>query len=244
MDPPLLELAGLSCSTDSGQLFSDLDLSINDGDIIVLQGRSGTGKTTLLKCISHLIQHEGTVRFRGSTARDIGMPFYRTKVLYVPQRPSLLPGSPSTFLKTVLSLGSQNQRLKEDHNPGDLVNEKMVRYRSIGITNEWSIEPELWERDWSNLSGGEAQRMLLAIALALNTAEVLLLDEPTSALDEETSLAVEKFLVEEVGSPRTSVKAILWITHSAEQGRRIGTRFARLSGGKCLEGSRSPSLSV
>lgn len=48
--------------------------------------------------------------------------------------------------------------------------------RAVEVAGRWGVEAELWEREWSNLSGGEAQRIALAVALALDTAEVLLLD--------------------------------------------------------------------
>lgn len=121
--------------------------------------------------------------------------------------------------------------------------------RALEISQNWEVESDLWDRDWSNLSGGEAQRVVLAVAIALNTAEVLLLDgtyllpvvmltmttrksiEPTSALDATTSSVVEQYLMREVRSGQTTLKALIWITHSEEQGLRVGTRFMKLSDG-------------
>ena len=124
----------------------------------------------------------------------------------------------------------------------------------------WGIGPDLWNRDWINLSGGEGQRILLSIAASINTAEILLLDgmfhslcpllcessrmgwiEPTSALDSETSLMVENSLVDLIRTRKTSLKAIVWITHSAEQSRRVGNRFIYLFAGGCHEGTDVPS---
>jgi ABC-type dipeptide/oligopeptide/nickel transport system ATPase subunit len=53
---------------------------------------------------------------------------------------------------------------------------KQVMKRCSEIAQCWGIAPDLWNRDWINLSGGEGQRMLLSIAASLNTAEILLLD--------------------------------------------------------------------
>lgn len=53
---------------------------------------------------------------------------------------------------------------------------KEVFQRAVDIGEKWGIQPELWHRAWQNVSGGEAQRMLLVAALSLNTAEILLLD--------------------------------------------------------------------
>lgn len=55
--------------------------------------------------------------------------------------------------------------------------------------------------------------------------------EPTSALDAATSENVEKQLLEEVRRPGSTLKALVWITHSVEQGKRVGTRFMRVTAG-------------
>jgi len=81
---------------------------------------------------------------------------------------------------------------------------------------------------------------MMATVVALGTAEVLLLDEPTSALDPETTLAVEKYTLSALREPEGTVKAIIWITHSEEQGQRVGTRFITLAGGKAHE-ERQPA---
>lgn len=59
--------------------------------------------------------------------------------------------------------------------------------------------------------------------------------EPTSALDATTSSIVEQYLMREVRSGQTTLKAIIWITHSEEQGLRVGTRFMKLSNGGFYE---------
>lgn len=59
--------------------------------------------------------------------------------------------------------------------------------------------------------------------------------EPTSALDAETSLQVEDFILDKIQSAEESLKAVVWITHSAEQSKRVGTRFLNLSAGSCFE---------
>lgn len=229
---PLLVLQNISCTLEQGQsLFRDVNLTLNEGDILVLQGKSGSGKSTLLKCIAHLVLHSGRTLYHGKTAQEQGIPYYRTRVMYVPQRPSLLPGTPTDFIHSILSLGTHRALARNNA-------EAEVMRRSSELAQVWDLDPDLWQREWSNLSGGEAQRMLLVIALSLNAAEILLLDEPTSALDPETSRLVEKVLTDEIASGGT-LKALLWITHSAEQGKRVGTRFIQLAASGCCEESRS-----
>ncbi|EIW85887.1 ATP-binding cassette transporter [Coniophora puteana RWD-64-598 SS2] len=209
-------------------VFSDLTFDVNEGDVIVLQGKSGAGKSTLLKCLAHLIEYKGEVRYRGSQPRAIGVPSYRTKVAYVPQRPSLLPGTPHDFLKALSGFSSRTKCAKRSKATRDYAD-----YVQIG--KAWGVDEELWSRNWSNLSGGESQRISLAIAVGLDTAEVLLLDEPTSALDPNSTNLVERFLLDEMASSESELKAIVWVTHSDEQAQRVGTRFLRITQTGCEE---------
>lgn len=112
-----------------------------------------------------------------------GIPRYRTRVLYVPQRPALLPGSPRDFLDTI-------HRFKSRQNPNSTAGSKADNADSAAeIAENWGIEAELWDRPWTSLSGGEAQRMALAIALGIEGTEVLLLDgEKLSTLKAQTGL--------------------------------------------------------
>ena len=62
-----------------------------------------------------------------------------------------------------------------------------------------------------------------------------MLTEPTSALDAETSELVEKYIISEVKEGKGNLKAVVWITHSHEQGQRVGTRFLEVANGGCKE---------
>lgn len=61
--------------------------------------------------------------------------------------------------------------------------------------------------------------------------------EPTSALDSDSSLLIERLLTSELHSSESALKAMVWITHSEEQGRRVGSRFLHISDKKCHEES-------
>ena len=99
---------------------------------------------------------------------------------YIPQRPSLLPGTPLDFLTKIRSFGSRHRAAPgasdsqygstrgggDDSGPLD----------PIDLAAEWGIERTMWQRDWNTLSGGESQRIALALAVGVGGAEILLLD--------------------------------------------------------------------
>ncbi|KAI9488458.1 P-loop containing nucleoside triphosphate hydrolase protein [Zychaea mexicana] len=202
----MLEATGLSMQVGDGRwLFKDIDIYLCKGDVLVLRGPSGAGKTTLLKCLAELVPYdEGEVKLYGKEAAEYGVPLWRSRVMYVPQRPAIHTGTPLDLFNMAKNFASQ----KEKKNLGDPA--------QIGM--EWNLSESHFTESWSNLSGGEMQRAALAVALALNP-EILLLDEPTSALDPESCLLVEKTL---------KTKTCIWITHSAEQESRVATNTLTL----------------
>jgi len=198
---PFFEARGFSKTKPDGTwLFKDINISLNKGDIVALTGPSGVGKTTLLKCVAELILYEGGKAYlNNKSADEYGIPNWRSRVLYVPQRPPVMEGTPLEFFEEVKKFTSQSKR--EFGIPVD-------------IGADWQLSPELWKQNWNMLSGGEMQRIAIAIAVALNP-DVLLLDEPTSALDPKTSILVECTLQK---------YTCLWITHNPEQERRVATQ--------------------
>ncbi|WWC85900.1 uncharacterized protein L201_000770 [Kwoniella dendrophila CBS 6074] len=244
--PPLLEVENLTVLRDNeSPLFSNLSFSLNPGEVLVLRGASGSGKSTLLKCIAelNLYSNDGKIRLNGKESKEFGIPNWRIKVAYVPQRPSLLPGTPLEFLDTIRRFSSRSKNKSERSEDSDGTNKCQSDTSSpLDLAQKWGIDKPLWNRDWNTLSGGESQRIALAIAVAVGGAEVLLLDEPTSALDAESSEKVEKSILSMLPPARgqtsnvngiqrkgTGPNALIWITHSSEQADRVGTRSLDIS---------------
>ncbi|PCH38163.1 nucleoside triphosphate hydrolase protein [Wolfiporia cocos MD-104 SS10] len=236
MTETVLEVNDLQCSRAKGDpVFSHVNFKVNAGDIVVVQGRSGSGKSTLLKCLSHMNIYSGEILYRGKTPKSYGIPHYRTRVLYVPQRASLLPGTPRDFMEAISNFGSYNKKSSAERSQS--ARPRGLSHETIELAEEWGIDEELWDRSWSNLSGGEMQRIALAIAVGMKSAEVMLLDEPTSALDPDSSASVENYLRSQIKASDSNLKALVWVTHSEEQGRRVGNRFMQLSAGGIQEES-------
>jgi len=232
---PLLEVSNVAVYKAEGQpIISHVNFTVNQGDVVVIRGQSGSGKTTMLKCLAHLDLYSGNVIYRGKSPQAHGIPAYRTEVMYIPQRPSLLPLTPRDFVSTVMSFYSRRRGRGSKGEPLDsTLNSTMKDIIQTG--EKLGISDDLWDRNWADLSGGEGQRIMLTIGTSLGTAEILLFDEPTSALDPQSTLAVEKTILQQLRAPESKLKAIVWITHSEEQARRVGSRFITIGGGTCHE---------
>ncbi|CAG8457088.1 5849_t:CDS:2 [Paraglomus occultum] len=191
---------------DGSYLFKDVSISLREREIITITGPSGVGKTTLLKCIAELVVfEEGKLYLDDKSPEQYDIPLWRTRVMYVPQRPVIMPGTPFAFHEKIRSYAALKKNRSAHEDP-------------IEISARWGINEELWHSDWNRLSGGEMQRIMLALALSCKP-DVLLLDEPTSALDSETCFLVEESLKE---------YACIWVTHDREQERRVAHKTLRL----------------
>jgi ABC-type multidrug transport system fused ATPase/permease subunit len=190
-------------------ILRDLNLCIGEGEILVLHGASGIGKSSLLNLIAGVSQPvSGEIRVD------------RTSIAYVPQeipllddciRTNLLFGMPERSDEELMS-ALQTARL-----------DQFVSSLPLGLDTEVGDNGALF-------SGGERQRLGLARAI-LRDGRCLLLDEATSALDEEN----ERQVLENLSA---SGRAILLVTHRVRT-HSFGQRVFRLEGGSLIEESRA-----
>ena len=180
---------------------------VRSGDRIGITGRSGVGKSQILRSLIGLEMQddpdEGEFPILLDGLRPEDLPKYRTEVCLVPQSRPNLEGTPRMFYEEIRSF--QRQRRRHDAH--------QLEITPMEIAKQWNLPLTAFDRPWSTLSGGEVQRASLAIALATKP-RVLLLDESTSALDEKTCRLVEKTLIE-------SRIPILVVTHNKEQQDRF-----------------------
>lgn len=181
---------------------------IPDGGITVIVGASGSGKSSLLRCCNRLeAPSAGTVRFRGADVATLDQRRHRRQVGMVFQAPVAFPG-------TVLD----NLQVAEPSLGPD---------EGAALLERVHLDPAMLTRDAGTLSGGEAQRMVLARCLATGP-EVLLLDEPTSALDGHATRRLE----EEARAAADAGIAIVWVSHDVGQLRRLADHAVVLAGGR------------
>mmetsp|Transcript_27189 Transcript_27189/g.59483 ORF Transcript_27189/g.59483 Transcript_27189/m.59483 type:complete len:586 (+) Transcript_27189:83-1840(+) len=196
-------------------------ITLREGEKACLLGKSGIGKSSIIRSMAELssIASFGgdlTIRLHGVNRYAYAPQEWRKRVMYVPTV-AALPGSPAELLG-VLGKLKANKRRK-----GDRFDAVLTYLRQWGMDDPESAMEQLF----SDLSGGEAQRVLLAISFACDS-DVLLLDEPTSSLDASTKGLVEETIL---GLERT----ILLVTHDEEQSLRLGASRWRLASEKGID---------
>ncbi len=168
-----LELAGLDAVHDDGTVgVSGVDLSVDAGELVLLAGRVGSGKSSLLAAIAGLVDHDGEIRWNGVDVRDPQLFLRPGQVAYVGQVPRVLSGSVAEnvmldherSIDAALDDARMTADLEAAGGRGALVGHRGVR-----------------------LSGGQVQRLALARALATG-AELLVADDVSSALDARTEV--------------------------------------------------------
>jgi putative ABC transport system ATP-binding protein len=188
------------------RVLHDVSMRIEPGATALL-GPSGSGKSTILRLLNRLADpDEGVVRIDGADVRDQDVLELRRRAVLVPQLPAPLPGTVAHNVEYGPSL------------IGRTVEVAPLLQRS-------GLDASYAEREASQLSVGEQQRVMLARSLALGP-EVLLLDEPTSALDEFARDEIERTLRE----LRERVSLVL-VTHDRAQAERLTTRTVRIDAG-------------
>jgi zinc transport system ATP-binding protein len=145
-----------------------VELHVNCGEVLAIVGPNGAGKTTLLRTILGEVPYEGNISFRTS-----GLDVKKPKVGYVPQKLQFDRGSPVSVYDLVASVISKR--------PVWLGQEKKLAEKIKNILAVFSVE-HLLNRTIGALSGGELQRVLLAIAMTPEP-QLLLLDEASSGVD-------------------------------------------------------------
>jgi len=178
---PLLEIQNLHVSFDSKQVLKGFSADLKAGEKIAVTGESGTGKSTLLKCVLGFIcPDSGIIRISGKELSSKNVWELRKKIGYVPQEPDLGQGIVESALFRPFQFKANRELV-----PGiDKIQDLFDRFR---------LEPELLKKDITKLSGGEKQRIAIITALLLKR-QVYLLDEATSALDEITRQVVVDYL--------------------------------------------------
>ena len=209
-----IETRNLTRTVADKVLVNDISLRVRQGELLAIVGPNGAGKSSFLRLLNRLDEStSGTVLLYGQDYREIEPRDLRRRVGMVMQSAYLFPGAVADNLR----FGPRQHGL--DLAPSEI--EALLEQMGLeGFAG----------RDVSYLSGGEAQRVSLARALA-NQPEVLLLDEPTSALDERAERETEALLTRILSDQKLTA---LMITHDSAQAARIANRAILINAGRLI----------
>lgn len=219
----MLEIRNLRKAFGPLQVLKGIDLDVNKGDVVAILGSSGSGKTTMLRCLNFLERADaGTMDFDGrrielhrATHAEINA--LRRRTGFVFQNYNLFAN------KTAL------QNVTE----GLIIARKMPRRMAEELAHAQLVKVGMEDRaDYypSQLSGGQQQRVAIARAMAADP-EILYFDEPTSALDPELTgevLAVMRQLAREG-------RTMLVVTHEMDFARHVANRVVFMEQGVIVE---------
>ena len=194
-------------------LFSRVALTLEPGGVLVITGRNGTGKSSLLRVIAGLLPpSRGQVLVEGVDLRQVSLEWWRRQVAYVPQEPVFLEGTLRETLTSAQPAASEDQL--------------MTCLAQVGLKPMIDRHPAGLDQPLAaggrNLAPGLRRRLALARALLVD-GPLFLLDEPSEGLDREGSQAVYALLIELVRRGKTLVV----VSHDPAilQGARLHLRF-------------------
>lgn len=224
----ILSLNAVSVGYGSKPIVRDISLDLAGQEIICLLGANGSGKTTLLKAILGLIQiHSGQIHIAGMPQEHWAPKALARRIGYVPQ------AHQSVFSFTVeeVVLMGRTAHLHWSATP-----KQRDRDIAAACLDQLGIV-SLCYRDYTQLSGGERQLVMIARALAQEPS-LLIMDEPTSSLDFGNQIRV----LEHIGQLRKGGMSILLTTHQPEQADRVADRVILLHQGAIL--AAGPALNA
>ena len=222
---PIIQVENLEKSFGDLNVLKDVSFTVNKGDVIAVIGSSGSGKSTMLRCLIDLEKVSGgSILIDGEYLVQDGVYAPSKTIKQLTSRMGLVFQSfnlfPHLTVKNNLMLAPklvQKQSVQE-------VEAKCEYYLAkVGLLDKADAFP-------ANLSGGQKQRVAIARALMLNP-EILLFDEPTSALDPELTgevLATIKQLADEK-------MTMIIVTHEIEFARKVADRVIFMDGGVIVE---------
>jgi osmoprotectant transport system ATP-binding protein len=215
---PIVEFKDVSLHLGNAQpILTGLSFDVRSAEILVLLGRSGSGKTTTLKLINRLLlPSAGQVCVEGRATTDQDPVRLRRRIGYVIQEIGLFPHfTVAENIAVVPTLEGWDRERK--------------RERSAELLELVGLEAEVFARRYpSELSGGQRQRVGLARALAADPP-LLLLDEPFGALDPLTRLELQRELRQ---LQARLAKTMVFVTHDVREGLFLASRIALLHDGR------------
>ncbi len=211
-----ITIKSLTFGYNGSMILDGLNLVVEDSEVLGLVGPNGSGKTTLIKCIDKILKPKGSILIDGRDIDTVSRTDLAKRLGYVPQ------SSSTPLATTVFDTVLMGRRPHISWRVSDSDLDKVADILEL-LHLEY-----LAMRDFSQLSGGQKQKVLIARALA-QEPEVLLLDEPTSSLDMKHQLEVMETISSLVKEKKISAVMAL---HDLNLASMFVDKLAILKGGK------------
>ena len=204
---------------DQFHALKNINVTINAGEVFVIIGPTGSGKTTFMKCINNLIvPTSGKIEINGINHDDNSIIELRRKIGYVFQKDCLLP------------------HLTVEENIGlvmKILGKKKEEYtdKTYELMNRVELDPAIYkDRFPFELSGGQRQRVGIARGFMVES-DIVLLDEPFSAIDPVTKVALQNMLLE---INKKMGKTLVFITHDINEAMLMADRVCIIKDGEIV----------
>ena len=224
---PLLQLEGVSKSYGTNKVLTDVSFTLEPGTVTVLIGPSGSGKSSLLRCINGLEPIDsGRILFKGEPlpTSDAKIRKVREQIGFVFQSFNLFPN------QTALGNVALAPRIVTGLSRADAEAKAHELLTRVGLADKAQSYPD-------QLSGGQQQRVSIARALAMSPA-LMLFDEPTSALDPELTVEVLNVMIDLAQSGMT----MLVVSHAMSFVKKAATRMIFMREGLIVESGTTQQM--
>ncbi|WP_343557144.1 ABC transporter ATP-binding protein [Sphingobacterium sp.] len=215
----MIDIVSISKFFNGKAAVDQISLQANQGEVLVLLGTSGCGKTTTLKMINRLIEPDkGQIFIAGKDIRERDIHDLRRQIGFVMQHAGLFP-----HYTVARNIAVVPELLKWE--------KKKISMRTAELLHKLNLGEEILQRYPHELSGGQQQRVGIARALIADSS-ILLMDEPFGALDNITKADIhaEFRSLEEIRS-----KTIILVTHDVSEAFELGQRICLMDKGKIVQ---------
>jgi len=221
MDKKVVKIQDLEVAYGEKKIINGLNFSVNQGEFVGIIGPNGTGKSTLVKAITNIIQKSsGKIEIMGYDNTKISKKELAKHVAVVPQEFNIEYDFTNWDIVMMGRNPHTKRRNKKNFEDFEIVQEAMK------LTNTWQFKDALF----NELSGGERQRVIVARAIAQQT-QIILLDEPTSHLDIHHQLEIMELIHKLKEDRGVTIVAIL---HDVNLATRFSDRLILMNNGKVL----------